>query len=227
MIFVVLGILIVVLVFGPQFWVRYTLKRYGGDRPDLQGTGGELAEHLVQRFELDGVRVQKGLPGEDYYNPEEKLISLSPEIYDGRSISAVAVATHETGHALQHQEKHPGFMLRQRRIKTAMAIERFSAMALMITPFIFILTRVPHSMLLTVLIGISGMLAAVWVQFVNLPVELDASFKKAMPILAEGYVPDKDLLAAQKVLKAAALTYVAATLASLLNLGRWLAILRR
>ena len=227
MIFVVLGILIVVLVFGPQFWVRYTLKRHGGDRPDLQGTGGELAEHLVQRFELEGVRIQKGLPGEDYYNPEEKLISLSPENYDGRSISAVAVATHETGHALQHQEKHAGFMLRQRRIRTAMAIERFSAMALMITPFIFLLTRVPHSMLLTVLIGISGMLAAVWVQFVNLPVELDASFNKAMPILAEGYLSEKDLPAARQVLKAAALTYVAATMASLLNLGRWLAILRR
>ena len=227
MIFVILGILIVVLVFGPQFWVRSTLKRYGGDRPDLQGTGGELAEHLVQRFELEGVSVRKGLPGEDFYNPEEKLISLSPENYDGRSISAVAVATHETGHALQHQEKNPGFMLRQRRIKTAMAIERFSALALMVTPFVFLLTRVPHSMLLTVLIGISGMLAAVWVQFVNLPVELDASFNKAMPILSEGYLSEKDLPAARKVLKAAALTYVAATLASLLNLGRWLTILRR
>ncbi|WP_448215640.1 zinc metallopeptidase [Endozoicomonas sp. 2B-B] len=227
MVFVILGLLILVLVFGPQIWVKRTIRLHSSDRPDLQGTGGELAEHLVERFGLEGVKVIKGNQGEDFYNPEEWLISLSPENYDGRSVSAVAVAAHETGHALQHQEKHAGFMLRQRRIRLAITIERFSAMALMITPLIFALTRVPHSMLLTVLVGISGMLAAIWVQLINLPVELDASFKKALPILAEGYLSEKDMPAAREVLKAAAMTYVAAALGSLLNLGRWIAILRR
>ncbi|WP_257287498.1 zinc metallopeptidase, partial [Endozoicomonas sp. SESOKO2] len=102
-----------------------------------------------------------------------------------------------------------------------------SAMALMITPLVFALTRVPHSVLLTILIGVSGMIAAIWVQLINLPVELDASFKKALPILAEGYLSEKDMPAARDVLKAAAMTYVAAALGSLLNLGRWVAILRR
>ncbi|WP_257292425.1 zinc metallopeptidase [Endozoicomonas sp. ONNA1] len=227
MVFVILGLLILVLVFGPQIWVKRTLRLHSGDRPDLQGTGGELAEHLVERFGLEGVKVVKGNQGEDFYNPEEFLISLSPENYDGRSVSAVAVAAHETGHALQHQEKHAGFMLRQRRISLAMTIERFSAMALMITPLVFALTRVPHSVLLTILIGVSGMIAAIWVQLINLPVELDASFKKALPILAEGYLSEKDMPAARDVLKAAAMTYVAAALGSLLNLGRWVAILRR
>lgn len=227
MTFVILGLLILFLVFGPQLWVKLTLRRNGSDRPDLQGTGGELAEHLVERFDLKGVRVVKGNRGEDFYNPVDKVISLSPEHYSGRSIAAVAVAAHETGHALQHQEEHPGFMLRQRRIRLAMIIERFSALALMVTPIVFLLTRVPHSMLLTILIGISGMLAAIWVHLVNLPIELDASFKKAMPILAEGYLSEKDLPAAREVLKAAALTYVAAALASLLNFGRWYAILKR
>ena len=219
-------LLIVALVFGPQIWVRYVLRRHGGDRPDLQGTGGELAEHLIQRFNLNAT-VKMGGFGEDYYNPDEHLISLSPEHYDGRSIAAVAVATHEVGHALQHKEEHPGFMLRQKRIRTAMAIERFSAIALMITPIVFLLTRVPQSTLLTLLIGASGMLAAVWVQIMNLPVENDASFNKAMPILEEGYLSPQDIPAARRVLKAAALTYVASALASLLNLGRWIAILRR
>ena len=227
MVFVILGLLILVLVFGPQIWVKRTLKMHGGDRSDLQGTGGELAVHLVERFGLEGVKVVKGNQGEDFYNPEDLLISLSPENYDGRSVSAVAVAAHETGHALQHQEKHAGFMLRQRRIRLAMTIERFSAMALMITPLVFALTRVPHSILLTVIIGVAGMLAAIWVQLINLPVELDASFKKALPILSEGYLSEKDMPAATKVLKAAAMTYVAAALGSLLNLGRWIAILRR
>ena len=220
-------ILVVLLVFGPQFWVRSTLKRYGGHRPDLQGTGGELAEHLIERFSLEGVTVRQGQPGEDYYNPDEKVVSLSPGNYTGRSVTAVAVATHEVGHAIQHKEQHPGFMLRQKRIRTAMRIERFSAIALMITPAIFLLTRIPQSTLLTVVIGATGMLAVVWVQFINLPVEMDASFNKALPILEEGYLALEDLYGARKVLKAAAMTYVAAALASLLNLGRWIAVLRR
>ena len=227
MVFVILGLLILLLIFGPNLWIKRTLKLHSGDRPDLQGTGGELVAHLIERFSLEGVTVVKGGKGEDFYNPAERIISLSPENYDGRSVSAVAIAAHETGHALQHQEQHPGFMLRQRRIKLAVTIERFSAIALMITPIVFVLTRVPHSMLLTVLIGISGMLAAIWMQFMNLPVEMDASFNKAMPLLEEGYLTDQDLPAARDVLKAAALTYVAGALASLLNLGRWLAILRR
>ena len=220
-------IVIVLLVFGPQFWVRYTMKRFGGDRPDLQGTGGELVEHFIERFELEGVSLQMGEPGADYYDPEEKVVSLSPDNYNGRSVTAVAIATHEVGHALQHKEQHPEFMKRQKRIRTALAIERFSAIALMITPVIFLVTRVPQSTLLTVVIGASGMLAAVWVQLMNLPVEKDASFNKALPILEEGYLSPQDMQGARKVLKAASLTYVAGALASLLNLGRWIAVLRR
>ena len=227
MLFLILGVLIVALVFGPQIWVRHTLKKYGKDRPDLQGTGGELAEHLVERFQLEDVTVRKGGAGEDYYNPDEKVISLSPEHYSGKSIAAVAVATHETGHAIQHKEKHEEFMLRKNRILFALMLERFSALALMVSPFIFLFTRVPQSSLITLTLGGLGMISALWVQFVNLPVEIDASFNKALPILQEGYLAPEDMPAAQKVLKVAAFTYVAAALASLLNLGRWIAILKR
>ena len=226
MILAIPALLILTFVFGPQLWVRYVLKRHGTHRPDLRGTGGELADHLIKRFELD-VKVRMGAAGEDYYDPHERVISLSPEHYEGQSIAAVAIAAHEVGHAIQHKEEHPGFMLRQRRIRTAIAIERISAIALMISPVIFLLTRVPQSTFLTAIIGAVGMLAVVWVQFMNLPVEQDASFNKALPILEEGYLMISDQPAARQVLKAAALTYVAAALASLLNLGRWIAVLRR
>ncbi|MTI13037.1 peptidase [Sansalvadorimonas verongulae] len=226
MILAIPALLILTLVFGPQLWVHYVLKRHSVHRSDLQGTGGELAQHLIQRFELDA-KVRMGAAGEDYYDPEKRVVSLSPEHYEGKSIAAVAVAAHEVGHAIQHKEKHPGFMRRQRRIRTAMAIERFSAIALMVSPVIFLLTRVPQSTFLTAVIGAIGMLAVVLVQFMNLPVENDASFNKALPILEEGYLMISDQPAARQVLKAAALTYVAAALASLLNLGRWIAVLRR
>ena len=137
------------------------------------------------------------------------------------------VAAHEVSHALQHQEQHSGFMRRQRRIKVAMIIERFSALALMLTPLIFLVTRLPHGALLTLLLGMSGMVASLWVQLLNLPVEWDASFYKALPILSEGYLLPNDVPAARQVLRAAAMTYVAVALANLLNIGRWVAILRR
>ena len=222
------GILIILgIVFGPQLWVRQTLKRHGVERPEFQGTGGELAVHLVERFGLEGVTVAEGRDGEDYYDPESRTISLSPSHYRRKSVSAVAVAAHETGHAIQHKEQHAGFMKRQRRIRCAAMIERFSSLALMMTPFLFLVTRVPQSTLLTLTIGVFGLLASLWVQCVNLPIEFDASFNKALPILAEGYLPEHDLYSARKVLKAAALTYVASALACLLNIGRWIMIFRR
>ncbi|WP_257295000.1 zinc metallopeptidase [Endozoicomonas sp. YOMI1] len=224
---ILLLLAILVLVFGPQFWVRHTFRKYGKDRPDLQGTGGELAQHLIERFQLEGVSVREGQEGEDYYDPENRVVSLSSWHYQGKTIAAVAVATHEVSHALQHQEQHPGFMRRQKRVKMAMMIERFSVMALMVTPFIFLFTRLPQSTLITLLLGASGMIASLWVQLMNLPVEMDASFNKALPILEEGYLAKDDIPGARKVLKAAAMTYVAAALASLLNIGRWIAILRR
>ncbi len=224
---ILLGLAIIALVFGPQLWVTSTLRRYAGERPDLPGTGGELAAHLITRFSLSGVTLREGQAGEDYYDPERRVISLGTPHFHHKSIAAVAIAAHEVSHALQHQQQHRGFMHRQRRLRLAVMIERFGAMALMVTPVIFLITRVPQTTLITLLLGASGMIASLWVQLMNLPVELDASFNKALPILAEGYLHQDDLPGARKVLKAAAMTYVAAALASLLNIGRWIAIMRR
>ena len=139
----------------------------------------------------------------------------------------MAVATHETGHAIQHKEKNEEFMQRKKRILFALMIERFSAMALMAAPLLFLLSRTSHFSLVPLTIGLIGMLSSLWVQMVNLPIEIDASFNKALPILEEGYLSSDDIPAARKVLKVAAFTYVAAALASFLNLSRWLTILRK
>ena len=221
---ILLSLAVIALVFGPQMWVTRTLRRYDGERFDLPGTGGELAAHLISRFSLSGVTLREGQTGEDYYDPERRVISLSRPYFRHKSITAVAIATHEVGHALQ---QHAGFMRRQRRLRLAVMIERFSATALLLTPIIFLVTRLPQSTMITLLLGASGMFASLWVQLMNLPVELDASFNKALPILAEGYLSQNDLSGAQKVLKAAAMTYVAAALASLLNIGRWISIMRK
>ena len=95
-------------------------------------------------------------------------------------------------------------------------------------PVVMIATRAPGLSLLFVAVAVGSMLLGTLVHLVTLPVELDASFKKALPILADGdYLLEGDLPHAERILRAAAFTYVAASLGSLLNLGRWLAVLRR
>lgn len=105
--------------------------------------------------------------------------------------------------------------------------DRIGSVFFLVSPLLAVLTKAPGLFLLTVAVGLIMMGMRVVVQLVTLPMEFDASFKKALPILKEGgYLADKDLPAARQVLKAAALTYVAAALMSLLDMARWIRVLR-
>ena len=219
-------ILIIALVFGPQWWAGYTFRRYAKERDDIPGSGGELAEHLVKRFEITaGVeQTEKG----DHYDPSDQMVRLSPENFEGKSLTAVAVAAHEVGHAIQHHNNEPLLATRTRLITLAHWAEKLGAALMFAIPIVTLITRIPHSGLLLFLLGFGSMALATLVHLVTLPVEWDASFNKALPILREGrYIEERDERAVRRILKAAALTYVAASLASLLNLARWMAFLRR
>ena len=101
-------------------------------------------------------------------------------------------------------------------------------MLLVVFPFAALLTRSPALGVLMFLVGVSTLLLPVIFHLVTLPVELDASFNRALPILIAGkYIPQSGIPAAKQILRAAALTYVAASLASVFNFYRWIAILRR
>jgi uncharacterized protein len=95
MIFAALGLLLIASAYLPQVWVRYVMKKHHRDQPDLPGTGGELARHLVQRFQLEGIVVEETDEGRDHFDPTAKAVRLSPSNYHGRSVTAVAVAAHE------------------------------------------------------------------------------------------------------------------------------------
>ena len=89
---VIAALLVIAVIVAPQFWVKRVMREHSDDRPDLPGTGGELAHHLLREFEVTGVRVQKStLP--PHYDPRTRTINLDAETYDGRSISAVAVTS--------------------------------------------------------------------------------------------------------------------------------------
>ena len=212
--FLSLGLIILLaLVFGPSLWVKFVMNRYSSNRPEMPGTGGELAQHLIDRFELKDVTVE---------------VTELGDHYDSKSLTAVAIAAHEVGHAIQDQEGDQRLASRTKMVPIADKIGRWSAAIISLSPVIGIITRHPMPFSLVLLLGLSGFFARMMVHAVTLPIEFDASFSKALPVLSEGnYVSSRDKIAVTRILRAAALTYVSAALADVLNLGRWIAILLR
>ncbi|MCE9681170.1 zinc metallopeptidase [Halomonas alkalisoli] len=209
----------------PNAWAKWVLARHSRGRDDYPGTGAELAEHLLRRMGIEGVQVELTEHG-DHYDPEARRVRLSRDHYEGRSLTAVTVAAHEVGHAIQHHQGYAPLIARARLVGVAQKAEKIGALLMMAAPFLFILTRLPGGLAIVVVAAVISFGTAALVHLVTLPVELDASFQRALPLLKD-YVPPYDMPGARHVLTACAFTYVAASLASILNLGRWLVILRR
>ena len=225
--FILIIILVLIAVFGPQWWAKYTFRRYAKPLDSLQGTGGELARHLLDRFDMQDVKVERTEPNSDHYDPNDRVVRLSPNNFDDKSLTAVAVAAHEVGHAIQHHKKEPLLAWRSRLVIFANASQKLGVAALMIMPIITAITRAPALGAFLFIVGVGSMFVATLVHLVTLPVETDASFNKALPILESGYIDQQDIPKVRRILRAAALTYLAGALASLLNLWRWIAILKR
>ncbi|MBZ5486575.1 zinc metallopeptidase [Halomonas aquamarina] len=222
---VVLLLFVLAIFVLPNVWAKWVLERHRKGREDYPGSGAELAEHLLRRLGIEGATVERTEHG-DHYDPQARCVRLADEHYDGRSLTAVTVAAHEVGHALQHHQGYAPLMARSRLVNVAQKAEKLGALLMMAAPFLFLLTRVPGGLALVIAMAVISFGTAAIVHLVTLPVEFDASFNRALPLLKE-YVPPYDMPGARHVLTACAFTYVAASLASILNLGRWLVILRR
>lgn len=220
--FEAIGILLLLgLVFGPSIWVKHVLKKHGEERPDLPGTGAELARHLLDEAKLPDVKVEPTEQG-DHYDPNARTVRLLPQHHDGRSIAAVAVAAHEVSHAVQHARGEPAFKRRVELVGQLVWVERLATAVLVLAPVALFLLKAPGLVVLQVLAAVALMAVGVIVHVVTLPVEFDASFGKALPVLEQGgYLSPRDIPAARRVLKAAAYTYVASALATVLNIARW------
>ena len=220
-------IVILALVFGPGWWVRNVMSRYSKPEDRYDGTGGELARYLLDGLDLQNVKVEE-TPDGDHYDPEEKVIRLTPGNLNGRSLTAVTVAAHEVGHALQDASGYAPLKIRSQLIMLTRPVQRLGAGILVAAPLVGMLTRAPLVSLLMILGGFMSLGATTLVHLVTLPTELDASFNRALPMLEKGGIlKPVDLPHARRLLKAAALTYLSASLASLLNIARWWALLRR
>ncbi len=146
---------------------------------------------------------------------------------DGRSLTAVTVAAHEVGHALQDRDSYTPLQTRTAMVKWAAGLQKVGSAIMFGSFFLGAATQSPGVTLLVAGAGVATMASAVLVHLVTLPVEFDASFNRALPVLEQGgYLPRDDMPAARSILKACALTYVAGSLMSLLNLWRWIRFFR-
>jgi Zn-dependent membrane protease YugP len=219
-------LLLLALVLLPGLWVRRVMRRHAGHRPDFRGDGAAFARHLLDEHGMPEVGVELTERG-DHYDPTARMVRLSPENHAGRSLTAITVAAHEVGHAIQHHQGVGGLSTRTQLVGWAIRAERLGGGLMLAIPLLLILTRMPASGGLLFLGGALAFGSAALVHLVTLPVEWDASFRRALPILANGYLDAEDLAAARQILLAAALTYVGASLLSILNVWRWIAVLRR
>jgi len=227
MLWAILSIFLVLAIYAPQIWVQYVMRRYAREIEDMPGTGGELAQHLLDVYKLSDVIVEEAQPGQDHFDPQAKAVRVSPSNYHGRSVTAVAVAAHEVGHAIQFHRQEPVSQLRGKYMPTALIIKKLGITALMFMPVITGIVHIPQVALLMILAGVLAMIVSALIYLIILPEELDASFNKALPMLVKGqYIQADQETAIRRVLQAAAMTYFAAALADVFRLWRWIGYLR-
>ena len=223
-------LLILALVIGlamlPQLWVRNVISRHSADRPDIAGTGGQFARHLLDEMKLHHVKVEETNLG-DHYDPEAKALRLLPQNMNGRSLAAIVIAAHETGHAMQDATGYQPLQARTRLAKQAVNIQKVGAIVMLAAPIMMVLARTPSLLIIEIAAGVVILGLSIVMHAFTLPVEFDASFRRALPVLEAGkYIPQSDMPAARQILRAAAFTYVAAAAMSLLDVARWIRILR-
>jgi Zn-dependent membrane protease YugP len=215
------------LLIGPGIWVKTVMARYRIPANRYGSTGAQTALALLERAGVTNVSVEVTELG-DHYDPNDKAVRLSESNHAGCSLTALTVAAHEVGHAIQDARGYRPLRMRTRLVRWLQPIEKIGAGLLMFAPLSILLTRSPVAGLATVLGGVAVLGSGIIVHALTLPTEFDASFSRALPLLSEtGTLRREDMRNARRLLLAAALTYVSAALQSLLNIGRWWAILRR
>jgi uncharacterized protein len=219
--------LVAAAIFLPQWWVKRVLRRYQEPENRYQGTGAQLARHLLDHLGLEDVAVETTEPGADHYDPEARTVRLSPENHDRASLTAITVAAHEVGHAVQHADGYKPLIWRTRLVKGLQKWQRVGVVLIALMPVAILALRLPRAGLMLLILGMATLASGIIVHLMTLPTELDASFRRALPLLEKGgYLKPGDRPHARRILTAAALTYVAGSLMGLVNFWWWLRILR-
>ncbi|RNB82958.1 peptidase [Brevibacillus nitrificans] len=202
-----------------QFRVKGTFNKYANVPASSGMSGAEAARRMLDANGLTSVPVEH-IPGTltDHYDPLSRVVRLSDSVYFGNSISSLSVACHEVGHAIQHKVSYPMLVARHRIFPVVNLVSGVAPL-LLLAGFFFKMTGL-------LLIGIIFFSAAVAFQLITLPVEFNASSRAKKLMVQMGFIRNTEEREASKVLGAAALTYVAAALISVLELAKYIMIFR-
>ena len=213
-------LIIVLLTIIPQILVHATYNKYSQIRIGNGKNGERLVNDMLYSNGVNDVRVERiGGVLSDHYDSRGKVIRLSSSNFENPTIASIAVAAHETGHALQDNKGY--FFLRLRHALGSTAILASK------TSWIFIYLGFLMFFTPMIYLGIIMLAIVVVFDFVTLPVEINASRRAKQYLISTGTYSDEEIAGASKVLSAAALTYVAATLAGVLQLIRLFSSIRR
>ena len=213
------------LFLAPVIWLSYIFKKNDKLLINMPFNWLEFGNNLLEELGLNNVKIEKSLIG-DHYDLKEKKIKVSEERMLKKSLTAISIVCHEIGHAIQHDENYKPLEQRTKLVKSTAWISQLgSGLLLMGLPTIFATGSFSMIKICLILVLIS-MLIGIIVHLITLEVELDASFKKAFPILKKK-VPQEYHKACYSVLKAAALTYVIGVIRNFVSIRFiWLLISR-
>ena len=212
----VLVIVFAIIGFAVSSRLKSVFEEYSKMPLSSGMTGAQVAEKMLRDNNIYDVRIES-VPGKltDHYNPANRTVNLSPEVYSGRSVSAAAVAAHECGHAVQHAVEYPWLQMRS----TLVPIVNFSSRALNFIYIAMIFLAYASNLWSQMLLAIIILQTAITLfSVVTLPVEMDASNRALVWLNSSGLTRGKEHEAATTALNWAGRTYIVAALASLTTL---------
>ncbi len=213
-------ILIAVITVSVQKSFQEKNQKYALQQSSTQKTGAQVAQEMLAKNGITNVQVIAGVEGQDHFNPQTRTVSLSPSTYNSSSVSAMAIAAHEVGHAIQYHKK--SLMIRIRTVMTApVQIATGIGQAMFSMGLLFILIVGFAAWITWITLGGIILYAAMAIfQLVTLPVEFDASRRAIKNLKEMGMINNEnDLKGSKGVLNAAAMTYVVAFLSTAITLA--------
>lgn len=213
----------ILLSMWAQMKVKSAYARAGQYRASSGLSGAETAQRILNAHGISSVAIEpvKSFLG-DHYDPKHKVLRLSPDVYHGRSLASLGIAAHEVGHAIQDATAYGPLAIRNGLVPMA-SIGSNMAMFLIIGGLL--LSYMIPAFSILAIVGLGLFAVVVMFQLVNLPVEYNASRRAREILLSNGMVTAEEDKVVGKVLSAAAMTYVAATLTAVLTLLYYVSII--
>ena len=208
-------ILTAIIYFIPGMWVNYTLNKHNDVLPNMPFSAKEFGEELLKEKGLDDVKIETTKEG-DHYDLIDKAVRVETSRLDRKSLTSITVMCHEIGHAIQHKEKYPPLERRYKIAKVTNFVTKLSTGIAYIGIPTIVATGALPLIRVCLIVVFASILISMIIHLMTLDVELDASFKRAMPILKKK-IPEEYHSASKSILRVCAFTYVIASLTSILK----------